>query len=76
VAKHCSTTRRSTSPAWLNDVLKVETISGFCGTCHDTPDVGNHSVKLPINIGIANGGPNNDNPVLDIADLQQGSLQR
>jgi cytochrome c peroxidase len=65
-----------TRVAGLNDVLKVETVSGFCGTCHDTPDVGNHSVKLPINIGIANGGPNNDNPVLDIADLQQGSLQR
>jgi cytochrome c peroxidase len=52
-----------------NDVLKLDTIRGFCGTCHDTPDVGNHSVKLPINIGIANGGPNNDNPDLDIADL-------
>ena len=24
---------------------------------------------MPINIGIANGGPNNDNPGLDIADL-------
>jgi cytochrome c peroxidase len=24
---------------------------------------------LPINIGIANGGPNNNNPVLSIADL-------
>ena len=63
-----------TRVAGLNDVLKMETISGFCGTCHDTPDVGNHSVKLPINIGIANGGPNNDNPVLDIADLPAFTL--
>jgi cytochrome c peroxidase len=31
--------------------------------------VGNHSVKLPINIGIANGGPDNNNPGLDIGDL-------
>jgi cytochrome c peroxidase len=63
-----------TRVAGLNDVLNAETISGFCGTCHDTPDVGNHSVKLPINIGIANGGPNNDNPVLDIAGLPTFTL--
>ena len=58
-----------TDVAGLNDALGVTQIAGFCGTCHDTPDVGNHSVKLPINIGIANGGPNNDNPGLDIGDL-------
>jgi|SRR5665213_177349 len=44
-------------------------VSGSCGTCHDTPDVGNHSVKLPINIGVANGGHDNDNLGLDISDL-------
>jgi cytochrome c peroxidase len=58
-----------TRVAGLNDTLGLTNIPGFCGTCHDTPDVGNHSVKLPINIGIANGGPNNDNPGLDIAGL-------
>jgi cytochrome c peroxidase len=58
-----------TGVAGINDLPGLSTISGFCGTCHDTPDVGNHSVKLPINIGIANGGPNNNNPGLDIADL-------
>ncbi len=26
-------------------------ITGGCATCHDTPNVGNHSVKLPISIG-------------------------
>jgi len=55
--------------AGLNDVLNVPTIQGFCGTCHDSPNVGNHSVRLPINIGIANGGANNNNPGLSIADL-------
>jgi hypothetical protein len=58
-----------TRVAGLNDALNMESIPGFCGTCHDTPDVGNHSVKLPINIGIANGGANNDNPALDITGL-------
>jgi cytochrome c peroxidase len=58
-----------TGVAGINDLLGLTTVSGFCGTCHDTPDVGNHSVKLPINIGIANGGVNNNNPGLDITDL-------
>jgi hypothetical protein len=58
-----------TGVAGLNDLPGLSTFSGFCGTCHDTPDVGNHSVKLPINIGIANGGSNNNNPGLDIMGL-------
>ena len=40
----------------LNDELNVATIPGFCGTCHDTPNVGNHSVKAPLDIGIADAG--------------------
>jgi len=59
----------------INDALGVATLNGFCGTCHDSPNVGNHSVKLPINIGIANAGPFDPAtgtgavPALDIADL-------
>jgi hypothetical protein len=49
----------------LNDVLQTKSISGFCGTCHDTPNVGNHSVKAPLNIGIADKNP----PALDVSDL-------
>ena len=52
----------------LNDVLGVQSISGFCGTCHDTPNVGNHSVKAPLNIGLANAGSNSP-PALDISGL-------
>ena len=37
----------------LNDALKVETLPATCGTCHDSPNVGDHSVILPINIGTA-----------------------
>jgi cytochrome c peroxidase len=58
-----------TGVAGINDLPGLASVSGFCGTCHDSPNVGNHSVKLPINIGISNGGPNNNNPGLDIADL-------
>jgi hypothetical protein len=64
-----------TGVAGLNDTLNAANIPGFCGTCHDAPDVGNHSRPLPINIGIANGGSNNNNPGLDIADLPVFTLR-
>ena len=38
--------------AGLNDALHVETINGFCGTCHDSPNAGDHSVPAPLNIGL------------------------
>jgi len=38
--------------AGLNDVLQVPVIQGFCGTCHDTPNAGDHSVPAPLNIGL------------------------
>jgi cytochrome c peroxidase len=28
-------------------------VAGFCGTCHSALNAGNHSVSLPINIGVA-----------------------
>ena len=37
----------------LNDDLNLPTIPGRCTTCHNAPNVGNHSVPLPLNIGIA-----------------------
>ncbi len=57
-----------TGVAGLNDVLKQPSIAGFCGTCHDTPFAGDHSVKAPLNIGIANAGANSP-PALDISGL-------
>jgi cytochrome c peroxidase len=58
----------------LNDTLNQPTAAGFCGTCHDTPDVGDHSVKAPLNIGIANAG-NGSPPALDISGLPVFTLQ-
>jgi len=52
----------------LNDTLNQPSINGFCGTCHDTPNSGNHSVKAPLNIGVANAGELAP-PVLDISGL-------
>ncbi|HYK50399.1 MAG TPA: hypothetical protein VEU94_11795 [Terriglobales bacterium] len=55
-----------TGVAGLNDLPGLSTVNGTCTTCHDTPNVGNHSVALAINIGVtdypARGG-------LDISGL-------
>lgn len=37
----------------LNDALAIATIPGTCTTCHNSPNVGNHSVPLPLDIGLA-----------------------
>ena len=50
----------STDPLGANDLT-----TGTCTTCHDSPNVGNHSKKLPLNIGIADAIP----PVLDVSGL-------
>jgi cytochrome c peroxidase len=57
-----------TAVAGLNDALNEPVIHGFCGTCHDTPNGGNHSVKAPLNIGIAGAGPDRP-PALNITGL-------
>jgi hypothetical protein len=36
----------------LNDALGISVIQGTCTTCHDTPNVGNHSVALPLDLGL------------------------
>ena len=38
--------------AGINDVIG-KPLAGTCGTCHDTFNVGNHSVSAPLNIGVA-----------------------
>jgi cytochrome c peroxidase len=63
-----NTTITITGVSGLNDDLNQPSIAGFCGTCHDTPNVGNHSVKAPLDIGIPDAGANAP-PVLDISGL-------
>lgn len=37
--------------ALLNTTLPIASFPGTCTTCHDTPEVGNHSLPLPLDIG-------------------------
>ena len=36
----------------LNNVLGVSTLKGTCTTCHDTPNVGDHSKSLALDLGL------------------------
>jgi cytochrome c peroxidase len=35
----------------------IPALQGTCGTCHDTPNVGNHSFPTPLNIGTGDPSP-------------------
>jgi cytochrome c peroxidase len=37
----------------------IPSLTGTCGTCHDTPNVGNHSFPTPLNIGTGDPDPAN-----------------
>jgi len=56
----------------------VPVLVGTCGTCHDTPNVGNHSFPTPLNIGVGDPG-SSDSSVslggLDISYLPQITVQ-
>jgi RoxA-like, cytochrome c-like len=39
--------------AGLNDALGLSQFRGTCSTCHNDPNIGNHSTTVPLNIGIA-----------------------
>jgi cytochrome c peroxidase len=45
-----TTVRGLNDSASLNEPV---TIQGTCTTCHDTPNVGHHSMPLPLDIGVA-----------------------
>jgi hypothetical protein len=59
-----------TGVAGLNDDLNAASIQGSCGTCHDSFNVGNHSVSAPLNIGVSDV-----NSPLNIAYLPVITLQ-
>jgi cytochrome c peroxidase len=57
----------------LNDNATIgspASITGTCTTCHNTPNVGNHSVALPLDIGTSRQPGDETNPAI-IAALQQ-----
>ncbi len=61
----------------LNDVLGQDPVRGTCSTCHNTPNVGGHSVIRMIDLGIANA-PNCDAafPILTVQNKTTGEIRR
>ena len=50
----------------------VASLTGTCGTCHDTPNVGNHSFPTPLDIGT--GTPNHSNPSVNLGGIDVSYL--
>lgn len=47
----------------------IPSLQGTCGTCHDTPNVGNHSFPTPLNIGTGDPSPSNASANLGGLDI-------
>jgi hypothetical protein len=64
-----------TGVAGINDELSagglgVASVQGTCGTCHDTPNVGNHSFPTPLDIGTGDPSPSNSSVNLGGLDIR------
>jgi cytochrome c peroxidase len=55
-----------------NGVHVGDPIVGTCTTCHDTPNAGSHSVKAPLNIGIADPSVAPYLPVYTLRNIATG----
>lgn len=62
-----------TAVGGLNDALQQTTIAGTCTTCHDTPNIGNHSLPVPLDIGVSHSSTYETNNAID-AGLAQLSM--
>ena len=66
-----------TGVAGINDVASagglvkdgIPSLQGTCGTCHDTPNVGNHSFPTPLNIGTGDPSPSSSSVNLGGLDV-------
>lgn len=53
------------------------TLAGTCTTCHDTPNVGNHSISLQLNIGIADASRRtSDMPLYTLRNKTTGEIKQ
>ncbi|MGA9341708.1 MAG: hypothetical protein WBV61_05175 [Rhodanobacteraceae bacterium] len=59
----------------LNDVLGIDPIEGTCTTCHNAPNIGDHTVALPLNIGIADASRRTpDMPLYTLTNTTTGDV--
>jgi hypothetical protein len=61
----------------LNDALGMATIPGTCTTCHNAPNVGHHSVPLPLDIGVSDESRRSpDMPLYTLRNKSTGEVVR
>jgi hypothetical protein len=59
----------------LNDDLNVPALLGTCTTCHDAPNAGNHSIPMPLDIGVADASRRTpDLPLYTLRNKSTGEL--
>jgi cytochrome c peroxidase len=65
---------RITGVRGVNNVVGADPLNGTCTTCHDSPNVGNHSVALPLDLGLTDLSQNGDNalPVFTLRNRSTG----
>jgi cytochrome c peroxidase len=57
----------------LNDDLSVPVLHGTCTTCHDTPNVGHHSIPAPLDIGLTDASRRTpDMPLYELRNKATG----
>jgi len=61
----------------LNDVLQVAALTLTCSACHDAPNVGNHSVPLPLDLGLTDEAHRTpDMPLYTFRNKSTGEIVR
>jgi hypothetical protein len=58
----------------LNDRFGIASVTGTCTTCHNTPNVGNHSSRLDVALGVAGITVNGDGTKSAPAGLNQDAI--
>ncbi len=59
----------------LNDDLGLPAIAGTCTTCHNAPNAGNHSVPMPLDIGLADASRRRaDQPLYTLRNKATGEI--
>lgn len=66
-----------TGVAGLNDVLGQPVVKGRCTTCHNTPNLGNHSEWRLLDIGVADASRRTaDMPLVTVRNKSTGAIRQ
>ncbi len=62
----------------VNDAIGVPNLTGTCTTCHDAPNAGDHSVGLPLDLGLTDPDKfnTNDTPRYTLRNKTTGATLR